>query len=325
MCCRWQLFYEHFTCDPVMKYLFGPVPSRRLGLSLGVDLVPYKVCSFDCLYCELGRTTDHTGKRREYVPTLAVLEELRSCSGEAGDFSCDYVTLSGSGEPTLHSGLAEIVSGIKEITSRPLALLTNSSLLDDPEVRRAVRQVDVILPSLDAATPEAFQRLNRPVDPLRIESIISGLLALRQEFSGEIWLEILFCRGINDSEAELKALTKAVQDLRPDKIQLNTVVRPGAYHEAQSVSLDFLRRVQSRWGERAEIIASFCSSQLNQGQQASLQQIVDLLQRRPCTVQDMAASCAMMPAEVIKFLDLLKREGKVRESIHEGETFFVAG
>ncbi len=317
-------FCEYFPCGSVMKYLFGPVPSRRLGLSLGVDLVPYKVCSFDCLYCELGRTTSHTSERREYVPTRGVLDELRSCFGDSG-FSCDYVTLSGSGEPTLHSGLADIVAGIKEITIRPLALLTNSSLLNDPEVRRAVQPVDVILPSLDAATPKAFQRLNRPVDSVRIESIISGLLALREEFSGKIWLEILFCRGINDSDAEIEALTKAIEDVRPDKIQLNTVVRPGAYREAQSVSLDFLQQVQRRWGERAEIIAPFSSSQLNHGQQDSLQQIIDLLQRRPCTVQDMAASCAMVPAEVVKFLDLLKKEGKVKESIHEGETFFVAG
>ncbi|MEA2110388.1 MAG: radical SAM protein [Pseudomonadota bacterium] len=307
-----------------MKYLFGPVPSRRLGLSLGVDLVPYKVCSFDCLYCELGRTTTHTRERREYVPTMAVLDELRHYFQEAGDSSCDYVTLSGSGEPTLHNNLADIVLGIKDITSRPLALLTNSSLMDDPAVRRAVQPVDVILPSLDAATPGVFKHLNRPVDQVHIKAIISGLSALREEFKGKIWLEILFCRGINDSDAEVEELTKAFQDLRPDKIQLNTVVRPGAYQEAQSVSLEFLQQVQKRWGERAEIIASFSSNQLNYSQQDSRQRIVNTLKRRPCTVQDLASSCAMVPAEVVKFLDLLKNEGTVRESVHEGVTFFLA-
>ncbi|MEA3240067.1 MAG: radical SAM protein [Pseudomonadota bacterium] len=307
-----------------MKYLFGPVPSRRLGLSLGVDLVPYKVCSFDCLYCELGRTTSHTRERREYVPTKAVLDELRHYFQEAGDSSCDYVTLSGSGEPTLHSNLADIVLGIKDITSRPLALLTNSSLMDDPAVRRAVQPVDVILPSFDAATPGVFKHLNRPVDQVHIEAIISGLSALREEFKGEIWLEILFCRGINDSVSELEALTKAFQRLQPDKIQLNTVARPGAYQEAQSVSREFLQQVQKRWGERAEIIASFSSNQLNYSQQDSRQQIVNTLKRRPCTVQDLASSCAMVPAEVVKFLDLLKNEGTVRASVHEGVTFFVA-
>ena len=307
-----------------MKYLFGPVPSRRLGLSLGVDLVPYKVCSFDCLYCELGRTTSHTCERREYVPTMVVLDELRSHFREAGESSCDYVTLSGSGEPTLHSNLADIVLGIKDITSRPLALLTNSSLMDDPAVRRAVQPVDVILPSLDAATPGVFRHLNRPVDQVHIDSILSGLSALRQEFKGEIWLEILFCRGINDSESEVEALTKAFQGLQPDKIQLNTVARPGAYQEAQSVSLEFLQQVQKRWGERAEIVASFSSTQLNHSQQDSRQQIVNTLKRRPCTVQDLAAACAMVPAEVVKFLDLLKNEGTVRASVHEGITFYVA-
>jgi len=308
-----------------MKYLFGPVPSRRLGLSLGVDLVPYKVCSFDCLYCELGRTTVHTRERREYVPTMGVLAELRSYFQEAGELSCDYVTLSGSGEPTLHSNLADIVQGIKDITSRPLALLTNSSLMDDPAVRRAVQPVDVILPSLDAATSEAFRLLNRPVDQVHIDSIIAGLSALRSEFKGEIWLEILFCRGINDSESEVAALTKALQVLQPDKIQLNTVVRPGAYQEAQSVSLEFLQQVKRRWGERAEIIASFSSSQLNSGQQDKRQQIISTLKRRPCTVQDLADSSGMIPAEVVKFLDLLKNEGAIRASVHQGVTFYVAG
>lgn len=308
-----------------MKYLFGPVPSRRLGLSLGVDLVPYKVCSFDCLYCELGRTTTHTRERREYVPTMAVLDELRSHFQESGESSCDYVTLSGSGEPTLHSNLADIVLGIKDITSRPLALLTNSSLMDDPAVRRAVQPVDVILPSLDAVTPAVFKLVNRPVNQVRIDSIIAGLTALRQEYQGEIWLEVLFCRGINDSESELEALTKALQILQPDKIQLNTVVRPGAYQEAQSVSREFLQQVQRSWGERAEIIASFSSSQLNSGQQDKRQQVISTLKHRPCTVQDLAASCAMVPAEVVKFLDLLTNEGTVKTSIHEGVTFYVAG
>ena len=308
-----------------MKYLFGPVPSRRLGLSLGVDLVPYKVCSFDCLYCELGRTTSYTTERKEYVPTMAVLAELRRYFQEVVDSSCDYVTLSGSGEPTLHANLADIVSGIKDSTSRPLALLTNSSLMDDPAVRRAVQSVDVILPSFDAATPEVFKRLNRPVDQVHINSILTGLSALREEFSGEIWLEILFCRGINDSDSEVEALTKALQRLQPDKIQLNTVVRPGAYQEAQSVSLEFLQQVQKSWGVKAEIIAAFSSTQLNHSQQDSRQQIIDTLKRRPCTVGDLASSCAMVPAEVVKFLDLLKNEGTVRASVHEGVTFYVAG
>jgi len=193
-----------------------------------------------------------------------------------------------------------------------------------PAVRQAVQPVDVILPSLDAATPGVFRHLNRPVDQVHIDSIISGLSALRQEFKGEIWLEILFCRGINDSDSELEALTKAFQGLQPDKIQLNTVARPGAYQEAQSVSPEFLQQVQERWGERAEIVASFSSTQLNHSQQDSRQQIVNTLKRRPCTVQDLAASCSMVPAEVVKFLDLLKNEGTVRASVHEGITFYLA-
>ncbi|MBN2333389.1 MAG: radical SAM protein [Deltaproteobacteria bacterium] len=307
-----------------MNYLFGPVPSRRLGLSLGVDLVPFKTCSFDCLYCELGRTTSHTSKRQMYAPVAAVDAELTAYFQQPGGVSCDVVTLSGSGEPTLHEGLAAIVRRIRELTTIPVALLTNSSLLADPGVRQAAALVDIILPSLDAVSPEVFARLNRPVPEVTVDAIIAGLLALRQEFAGALWLEVLFCRGINDHETEIARLSEVIHHLQPDKIHLNTVVRPGAYREAQPVSAAFLHQVQRRWGPRAEIVAPFERERLNEQQQDCQRLIVDTVKRRPCTVRDLAVLCALAPAEVVKIIDLLQGVGAIRATDHEGQIFYCA-
>ncbi len=308
-----------------MKYLFGPVPSRRLGMSLGVDLVPFKTCSFDCLYCELGRTTCHTVTRDAYVPAVAVLAEVEEFFRSPSPAACDYVTLSGSGEPTLNRDLEIIVNGLRQRTEVPLALLSNSSLFHLPEVRRAVVGVDLILPSLDAVSEAVFSRLNRPVPGLTAAQVVAGLEALRREFSGQLWLEILFCQGINDSEAEIAGLREAVERIRPDRVQLNTVVRPAAYREARPVSDAFLRRLQAEWGELVEVVVPFRGPQLAGAQADKQAAILATLKRRPCTASDLAASCALAPAEVVKYLDRLQEAGMIRATTHTGETFYFAG
>ena len=186
------------------KYVYGPVPSRRLGRSLGVDLVPFKTCPFDCVYCQLGRTTRHTARRDDYVDADEVLAELREVL--AGGVQADYVTLSGSGEPTLHRQLGRIIAGIKDLTSIPLAVLTNAALLSDPEVRRALLRADLIVPSLDAGEAETFARVNRPCPEVTFESVVAGLEALRREYHGTIRLEVLLVEGLNDGDGQIAAL-----------------------------------------------------------------------------------------------------------------------
>jgi len=205
-----------------MEHLFGPVPSRRLGLSLGLDLSPYKTCTLDCAYCQLGRTTCLTLERKRRVSVREVLEEIES----KRDADFDYLTLAGSGEPTLHLGLDEIIEGAKEIIDQPIVILTNGTLFSSPKVRAEVTKADLIIPSLDAATQSTFERTNRPHPDLRIEEIIEGLVALREEFEGEIWLEVMLVKGLNDFEVH--KIAQAAKRIRPDKIQLNTVVRPPA-------------------------------------------------------------------------------------------------
>jgi wyosine [tRNA(Phe)-imidazoG37] synthetase (radical SAM superfamily) len=309
----------------IYPHIFGPVPSRRLGRSLGLDLVPLKTCSFDCLYCELGPTTKHTVERRSWVSAAVLADEIEAWFSRLEVPACDYVTLSGSGEPTLNRDLAEIIAAVRRHTTLPLALLTNSSLFGDPEVRRAARLVDVVLPSLDAVTPTIFRRINRPAAGIEINDIIAGLEAFRSEFAGEIWLEILLCAGINDGPKEIDRLAAAVARLGVDRVQLNTVARPGAYAAARPVNDAFLARVQPCFGDHCEIIAPFRPVSDVTGAVADRAAIiVDVLRRRPCTAIDLSNITGMPKAELLKLLELLERAGRVGVRAHGEETFYEA-
>ncbi len=213
--------------EVMYKYLFGPVPSRRLGMSLGVDLVPKKVCSLDCVYCEVSKTTKLTLDRKEYIKTDKIKEELRHYFNHNPD--PDYITFSGYGEPTLNSHIGEILQFIKQNKPGiPVAVLTNGTLFYDKDVRKALIDADLVLPSLDAATEDVFKKINRPSSDLSIEKYIKGIIDFSKEFKGKIWLEIFILPGYNDSENELSALKKVIEKMIPDSVQLNTLDRPGS-------------------------------------------------------------------------------------------------
>jgi wyosine [tRNA(Phe)-imidazoG37] synthetase (radical SAM superfamily) len=239
-----------------MKHLYGPVKSRRLGLSLGVSLTPYKICSFDCVYCQLGRTDSVTAEVKEYVPLGAILDELtvwlKHNSLEAQKLN--YITFSGFGEPTLHVKFGELISEIKKITPVPVAIITNASLCNMPAVRKALLQADLIVPSLDAATHDIFQRIDRPEASIKLEDIIEGLVSLRKEFKGKFWLEIMLVKGINDDPAHIKELKKIIKRINPDKIQLNSPVRPPAEPDVFPVDRERLEEIKEILGEKCEII-----------------------------------------------------------------------
>jgi wyosine [tRNA(Phe)-imidazoG37] synthetase (radical SAM superfamily) len=208
-------------------HLFGPVYSRRLGRSLGVDLLPHKTCSLDCVYCERGATTHLTTSRAEFAPVEAIIAELDKYLGPRPDL--DAITFSGSGEPTLYAGLGRIIQHLK--TKHPryrVVILTNGTLFSKPEVRREVLQADLVVPSLDGATPESFQAINRPAHGITVEQIVEGLVALRSEYQGSLVLEVFVVPGVNDTNREVEALQAAAERIRPDAIQLNRLERPSA-------------------------------------------------------------------------------------------------
>jgi len=239
-----------------MKYIFGPLRSRRLGNSLGINLTPYKTCTFDCVYCQLGRTTVKTEERKEYIPQEEIINELKlwlSNNAEEAK-SLDFITLSGSGEPTLNLKLSQLIAQIKSLTSVPVAIITNASLLRMPALRRECLSADAILPSLDAVVQGAFTKINRPQEGMNVEDVIKGLIELRREFKGKIWLEVMLVRGINDDLRYIKKLKEAADKINPDKIHLNSPVRTTAEPDISPVDQKKLKKIKEILGEKAEII-----------------------------------------------------------------------
>jgi wyosine [tRNA(Phe)-imidazoG37] synthetase (radical SAM superfamily) len=210
-----------------MRYVYGPVPSRRLGLSLGVDLVPRKTCSYDCIYCQLGRTTNKTIQRDVYVPAQPIVREIEEFLGHMKT-PVDYITFSGSGEPTLHSQIGSVIGEIKKMTSVPVAVITNGSLLFMDEVQGDLSQADLVIPSLDAVSKTVYETINRPEVSLEIDRVIQGIADFKQGFRGQVWIEILYCRGINDDLSEVAKMKGIMEKINPHRIQLNTVYRPPA-------------------------------------------------------------------------------------------------
>ena len=314
------------------KYLYGPVPSRRLGRSLGVDIVPFKVCTLDCVYCQLGKTTETTIERKDYVPVDAVLGELQEKLASGPE--TDYITISGSGEPTLNSRLGELIDGIKKITEIPVALITNGTLLYRQDVRADCARTDVVLPSLDAGDEQTFQKINRPHPGLSFEKLLDGLCAFRDEFTGQIWLEIFLIEDFNTDKAQIDKIINAVNRIRPDKIQLNTAVRPVAEPDVKKVNTAKLQAIAQQFGGNCEVVADAsprCSVNSHQGEQrdelAAIQKgheeiLLSMLKRRPCSLQDICTGLGMHRNEALKYINHLQQQGAVELEQRDGTVFF---
>lgn len=312
-----------------MKHLFGPVNSRRLGLSLGVDLVPAKICNFDCIYCEVGVTTGLTVERREYTPTKEIIAELAEFfagldSGSAG--WPDFVTLTSSGEPTLHTGISEVIRYVKQQLDIPVAVLTNGALLSDPQVRIDLMAADIVVPSLDAALPKTLAKINRPApECAEPGKIIEGLVCFAEEFGGKIWLEILFASGVNDSEADIDALVMAVDRIRPDRVQLNTVVRPPAESWAQPISEERMKEIAACFKScPVEIIADYSGRAAKRPAKPERMEILEMLKRRPCTRTDICEATGLEGEDVDRLLNELDRSSLIRETRHDGRKYYQA-
>ncbi len=284
------------------KQIFGPVPSRRLGRSLGVDMVPAKTCSLDCVYCEAGRTNLFTMERRAYVDASEIIVELRECLSESP--ALDYVTFSGAGEPTLNSGIGEIIRFLKsEFPTYKLCLLTNGSLLGDEGLIAELEGLDLIVPSLDAADEISFRKINRPCQGLTCERLIDGLVKFRKSSKTEFWLEIFVISGINSSEDSILAFRRVLERIRPDKIQLNSLDRPGAESWVLKATYSDMIRMRDAFADIApvEIIGKWdgAAVRVDNIEEGELDaRIVSIISRRPCTVADLS-SVLSLPSEAI--------------------------
>jgi wyosine [tRNA(Phe)-imidazoG37] synthetase (radical SAM superfamily) len=301
------------------KYLFGPVPSRRFGRSLGVDLTPFKTCSLDCVFCQLGRTTAHTARRSEYVPSVSVLEEIDHWLANGGQ--ADVITFAGSGEPTLHSGLGEIARHIRQKTDIPSLLLTNGSLLHRPEVRKDAAVLNTVKVSLSAWDQESYETVNRPCSECSFEQLVSGETKFRGEFDGLLLLEVFLLQGINSSLSDVDRIAEIARQIRPDRIQLNTAVRPPAENTAVPVPNGRLLELAKRFSPKAEAIAEF-TTEPAVDREADETTILAMLKRRPCTAEQVAAVFHMHRNEVSKYLGKLFRTNVVQTLRQDGETYY---
>ena len=306
------------------KYLFGPVPSRRLGISLGVDLVTHKICSFDCVYCECGSTTNLTCERKEYVPLKDVLKELEHYF--ENNQNPDYITFSGSGEPTLNTTIGKVIEFIKKNKKTvSVALLTNGTLFSKKDVRDDVMNADLIIPSLDAVSAQAFRKINRPCPDLNLEEYIQGLSDLRNEFKGAIWLEVLIIPGYNDSQEDISFLKKSIGKIKPDKIQLNTLDRPGTVFDITAATKENLEKISDFLGfDNIEIIAAFKDSKKGVPFRKDIKEaVLETIKRRPCTLEDLSSILGKHMNEINKYLSKLEKEGEIKIVVQKRGNFYT--
>jgi wyosine [tRNA(Phe)-imidazoG37] synthetase (radical SAM superfamily) len=290
---------------------------------LGVDLTPYKTCCYDCVFCQLGPTTRKTVERREYVETTVVLAELAHWHRSGGQ--ADVITLSGSGEPTLHSRFGEVLAFIREQIGIPAVLLTNGGLLFIPEVRDAAACADIVKVSLSAWHQPSFEWVNRPHDSLMFDQLVDGQKSFRSQFAGRLWMEVFLVKGMNSFPAVVKQIAAQAKEIAPDRIQLNTAVRPPSEDFVEPVSKEQMSALTHIFHPTAEIIAEFNLADSNHEQiQVNEEKIFAMLQRRPCTAKQIADGYDMHLNEVLKYLAMLIRTGQIRTESANNTVYYVA-
>ncbi len=302
-------------------HIFGPVSSRRLGLSLGIDLIgQVKTCNLNCIYCELFRTKNLSVKRKIFVKTEKVINDLKKFLLKKQKI--DYITISGNGEPTLALNLGEVISKIKKITNIKVAVITNGTLLFNKNVRNNLKKADVVLPSLDAGTEKTFLKVNRPYKDFNFNKMVKGLITFSKEYKGKIWLEIMLVKNINDNENELKSIKKIIDRLHNiEKIQLNTVVRAGSEKNACAVSEKKLKKLKNIFGNKAEIISGFKNKKIKKFNNLK-QQILDIIRFRPVTFEELKKSIEQNPNLLRKKLNELFKEKMILKIKHNKTIFF---
>ena len=301
------------------KHIFGPVPSRRLNLSLGIDLVPYKTCNLNCVYCECGITTMHTNCRANYVDYKEVIKELQHYLSK--NITLDYITFSGAGEPLLNSNIGKIVDFLKtNFPQYKLALLTNGILLSQLDILKEISKIDLIIPSLDAGREDTFKKINNPVKGIDFYKYIDGLINLKKFYKNQVWIEVFLVKNINDSSSELEKLNEIIKKISPNKIQLNTIDRPPAFSNIRGLNQKEMEKAKSFFPNNCEIIKSFTSKKVIS--QSNIDLIINCLQRRPLTLEDLMVLTGLKVNQINKILRQLEAEKKITTTKSKRSVFY---
>lgn len=275
-----------------MKYVYGPVPSRRLGQSLGIDTIPLKTCNWNCVYCQLGRTVPLINERKEYYPSEEILAEVKAALAGHQPGEIDWVTFVGSGEPTLHSGIGWLILEVKLLTDLPIAVITNGSLFYLPDVRRDLAWADVVMPSLDAGTADLYRQINRPHPEATFERLVDGLIAFQQEYSGKIWIEVMLVQGLNDTEAALQDIAAVLRRIQPDEVHINLPTRPPVETWVRPSDEEGLMRARAILGDIATVVHPAEGSFDLSGCDAAVDAIIGIITRHPMRQEELERTLA---------------------------------
>jgi wyosine [tRNA(Phe)-imidazoG37] synthetase (radical SAM superfamily) len=308
-----------------MKYVFGPVPSRRLGQSLGIDTIPLKTCNWNCVYCQLGRTMPLTNKRKEYIPVDEILLEVKQALVSHANGGIDWVTFVGSGEPTLHSRLGELIRLVKNLTALPVAVITNGALLYRPEVRQELSISDAVLPTLDAGTADLYHKINRPHPESTFDRLVDGLVAFRKEYRGKVWVEVMLVQGLNDTSLALEEIAKVLEMVKPDAVHINLPTRPPAETWVQPPGEEGLMRAMAILGNIAEVVHPAEGSFELSGDENVVDAIIGIITRHPMRQDELERTLNRWSSgEIGKALADLKACGKAQIVERYGMRFWSA-
>ena len=306
-----------------MKYVYGPVPSRRLGKSLGIDLIPFKTCNWNCVYCQLGRSSPPTPERRDYVPVEQVVSEVEAALAQHSAGEIDWITFAGSGEPTLHERLGWLIRHLKAMTKVPIAVITNGSRLCLRDVRNELLVADAVLPSLDAGSNEVFLKVNRPHASLSFEKHVEGLVAFREEYDGQLWLEVMLIQGLNDSEEALKDLAAVLRQVNPDEVHINLPVRPPCEPWVKPAADEGLMRAIAILGSVARVIHPVKGDFDLAGFDDAFDAVVAVITRHPMREQELLAALdRWSPGEISDALSRMRATGRAQVVTRFGERFW---
>jgi wyosine [tRNA(Phe)-imidazoG37] synthetase (radical SAM superfamily) len=308
-----------------MNYVFGPVPSRRLGQSLGIDTIPLKTCNWNCVYCQLGRSVPLTNERREYFPRSDILAEVETALSTHSPGEIDWVTFVGSGEPTLHSSIGWLIRQVKALTRLPVAVITNGSLLYLPEMREELSESEAVLPTLDAGNPYLYRKINRPHPEVSFERLVEGLTAFYREYHGQLWVEVMLVRGLNDTEEALREIAAILQTIHPDQVHINLPTRPPAELWVQPPDEEGLLRAQAILGEVALVVHPVEGDFDLSGYNDIVDAVVAVITRHPMSEEELTHALERWsPGQVQEALQTLHLSGRAQVVERYGKRFWSA-
>lgn len=308
-----------------MKFVFGPVPSRRLGQSLGIDPVPLKTCNWNCVYCQLGRTRPLTNERKNFFPPEEIINQVKETLEAHKSGEIDWVTFVGSGETTLNASIGLLIHQVKALTPLPVAVITNGSLLYLSEVRQELLEADAVLPTLDAGNSQLYRKINRPHPAITFNRIIDGLISFRKIYQGKLWVEVMLIKDINDSEVELKRIAAKLIRIQPDEVHIVLPDRPPSESWVQPSNAEGILRAQAILGDIAKVIYPASGTFDLSDSENLVDGIVGIITRHPMKESDlMDALKRFSSGDVVNTLNRLEESGKAQVIVRYGIRFWSA-